>query len=112
MANFVQVSKEVVLLWLREKKATYVPIPDKLNRNKEEIPAKAIFIETGNKFAPFWVCQHCNKVFSWYKQQSDRKLINLSGLSTVKLHQKTTCAKGNAENAGLEKAGLENYNTF
>ena len=30
---------------------TYAAIPDKLNRNKEDVPAKAIFVETENKFA-------------------------------------------------------------
>jgi len=93
MADFVDVSKDVLLRLLREKKATCVPIPAKLNRNKEEIPAKAIFVEPENKFAPFLTCEHCDKVFAWYKQQSTDKWVNLSGLSTVKLHQKTTCAK-------------------
>jgi len=30
---------------------TYAAIPDKLNRNKEDVRAKAIFVETENKFA-------------------------------------------------------------
>jgi len=30
---------------------TYAAIPDKLNRSKEDVPAKAIFVETENKFA-------------------------------------------------------------
>ena len=49
----MDVSKDVLLRLLREKKATCVPIPAKLNRNKVEIPAKAIFVEPENKFAPF-----------------------------------------------------------
>jgi len=56
MADFVHVSKEVVSLWLREKKTTYAPIPDKLNGNKKEVQAKAIFVETENRLSlhPFW----------------------------------------------------------
>jgi len=84
MTDFVDVPKDTLLLWLREKKA---PIPAKLNRNKEELSVKAIFVETENKFALFLVCGDCEKVFCWYKQQSGGKWINLSGLSTVKLHQ-------------------------
>jgi len=87
MTDFVYVPKDTLLLWLREKKAIYAPIPAKLNRNKEELSVKAIFVETENKFAPFLVCGDCEKVFCWYKQQSGGKWINLSGLSTVKLHQ-------------------------
>lgn len=92
MADFIDISKELALCWLRDNKAVYAPIPAKLNRNKEDVPAKAIFVETENKFAPFLVCEHCDKVFSWYKL-SCGKWTNLSGLSSVKLHQKTTCVK-------------------
>lgn len=89
----MDVSKEVVHNWLREKKATYVPIPAQLNRNKEDVRAKAIYVETESKFAPFLMCEHCDKLFAWYKQQSNGKWINLSGLSTVKMHQKSSCVK-------------------
>ena len=37
----MDVSKEVVHNWLREKKATYVPIPAQLNRNKEDVRPEA-----------------------------------------------------------------------
>jgi len=93
MTDFVDVPKDTLLLWLREQKAIYAPIPAKLNRNKEELSVKAIFVETENKFAPFLVCGDCEKVFCWYKQQSGGKWIYLSGLSTVKLHQRTTSLK-------------------
>jgi hypothetical protein len=99
MANFINIEKDTVLLWLREKKAVYAPIPARLNRNKDDVSAKAIFVETENRFAPFLVCEHCEKVFSWYKQQSDGKWKNLSGLSTVKLHQKTSCDKSKSKSA-------------
>ena len=59
----------------------YAPVPSKLNRNKEDVPAKAIFVDTEDKFAPFLACENCEKVFAWYKQQSGGKWINLSGLS-------------------------------
>jgi len=52
------------LRWLLEEKVTYAPIglPDKLNQNKQEVQAKANFVETENKFAPFMVCEHCDKL--------------------------------------------------
>jgi len=50
------------LRWLLEKKVTYAHIPAKLNRNKEEVQAKAIFAETENKYASFLVCEHCDKL--------------------------------------------------
>ncbi len=37
MADFIDVSKDAVSVLLKEMKAIYAPIPEKLNRNKEAV---------------------------------------------------------------------------
>ena len=67
MADFINVSKDAVSVLLKAMKAIYAPIPEKLNRNKEAVSAKAIYVETENKYAIFLSCEYCNKMFAWYK---------------------------------------------
>ena len=87
--EFQAINRDVINGRLRDKSAIYKDVPG--SHNKDHVNVKAIYLNEEKTYAPFLSCGFCSKTFVWYKL-ANGKWINQSGMSKVKVHQKT-CSK-------------------
>ena len=104
--DIVELSRTAALPKLNDKSAVLVEIP--IGKNKNDVNAKAVFLNEEKKYAPFVACDFCKKLFVWFKFVNGT-YINQSGVSTVKNHQASTCpARPKAKTDVKSSSGTEN----
>ena len=93
--EFQESSRDCINGRVRDNSAIYKDVP--ASHYKNNVNAKAIYLTEEKNYASYISCGYCTKTFVWYNF-SKGKWVNQSGMSSVKLHQKT-CSKNESKSS-------------